>query len=454
MTSFSLGKFRRFHFVGIGGMGMSAVAEILKGRGFEVSGSDMTESPNLDNLRRSGIRISIGHQAKNLAQAQAVVVSSAIPANNPELAAARQQGLAVVHRSEVLAALMQNKTGITVCGTHGKSTTCAMLSTVLIESGADPTIILGARLPGLDGKNARLGGGDLVVAEADESDRSFLRFWPVHTIVTNIDNDHLDHYRDFRDLQQAFLEHMNRIPSNGVVAACLDDYGLSPLLKNVHTRLLTYGLKGEVDFSACKLGGNGFRLGYECLRRGQPLGRIELRVPGRHNLLNSLAAVALSLELEIPFQQVQRGLEAFRGVERRMQWKGERSGVWVLDDYGHHPTEIRAALAACRSFGRRVVVVYQPHRYSRTRMVASETERCFEDADQLFLMDIFAAGEEPIEGVDSGCLSEAIGRHREVTYVPDGTGLVRVLRKATARGDLLLTLGSGDVWKVGEEFLG
>lgn len=433
---------------------MSAIAAILNGAGFQVSGSDMADSANIENLRRSGVRTSIGHRAENLASAQVVVVSSAIPDHNPEIMAARQQGLAVIHRSEVLAALMRGKTGITVSGTHGKSTTSAMLSTVLIESGADPTVVLGARLPGLNGKNSRLGGADLVLAEADESDRSFLRFWPTHTIVTNIDNDHLDHYQDFRDLQNAFLEHMNRIPFYGVVVACQDDSGLLPLLKNVHTRLLTYGLKGEVDFSARKLGGSGFRLSYECLRRGRPLGRIELSVPGRHNLLNSLAAVALSLELEIPLRDVQRGLEAFGGVERRMQWKGERSGVWVLDDFGHHPTEIRATLAACRSMGRRLVVVYQPHRYTRTRLVADETERCFEDADELFLMDIYAAGEEPIEGVNSRRLCQAISRHRQVTYVPDGTDLAAMLRRRTNPGDLLVTLGSGDVWKVGEEFLG
>jgi UDP-N-acetylmuramate--alanine ligase len=447
-----LGNTRNLHFVGIGGIGMSGLAEILLQAGFRVSGSDLQNTSLVERLRQLGARIETGHQASNLQQADVVVFSSAVSRNNPELLAARQRGIPLLPRGELLAELMRFHLAITVAGTHGKTTTTSMISVLLAEARLDPTIVIGARHP-LLGSNAKLGKGRYFVAEADESDRSFLALHPIYSVVTNIDLDHMDQYRDLADLQDSFLEHMNRIPFYGRVIACLDDPYLRDILKKVHRPVLTYGTDAQSDIAAREVELHATGSTYKCYAGGRLLGRVELSVPGRHNLLNSLAAVAIGEILGIPFETVQRSLGSFQGAERRMQRKGERDGVLVMDDYGHHPTEVKATLAACKLLGRRLVVVYQPHRYSRTKALFAETASSFQEADLLYLMDIYAAGEEPVPGVNSEQLAELISGYRPADHISDRNRLLETLRAQTRPGDLLLTLGAGDVWKIGEEFL-
>jgi len=447
-----LGEVHRIHFVGIGGIGMSGIAEVLLEDGYEVSGSDLQESPILDQIRTLGGKVVIGHRASNIQGAQAVVYSSAVAEENPEVAAARQAGIPVVHRSDMLAELMRRKTTITIAGTHGKTTTTSMISLLLQGAGLDPTMIIGARLKAL-GSNARAGKSDFLVAEADESDRSFLKYRPIYTVVTNVDRDHMDTYRDLGDIQSAFLEHMNNVPFYGRVIACLDDPSLRSLLPRVTAPLVTYGFNAEAQVQIRDAEYVGFQSTYTCHCKGEALGRVKLSVPGWHNMSNSAAAVALGLQMKIPFETIQNALTAFRGAERRMEWKGEKNGVWVIDDYGHHPTEIRATLEACRLTGRRIVVVFQPHRYTRTRDLMGELATCFENANQLYLMDIYSAGEKPIEGIHGERLAQEVARYRQVDFVPDSKTLVKRLAEQTTAGDLLLTMGAGNVWRIGEEFL-
>jgi UDP-N-acetylmuramate--alanine ligase len=447
-----LGDARRLHFIGIGGIGMSGIAEILLEDGYEVSGSDLQDGPILDMLRNLGARISIGHRSSNIQNAQAIVYSTAVTPDNPELAAARQASIPIVHRSDLLFELMRRKITVTIAGTHGKTTTTSMISLLLQVARLDPTMVIGARLKAI-GSNARAGKGDYLVAEADESDRSFLKYRPVYAVVTNIDRDHMDTYRDLADIQNAFVEHMNSIPFYGCVIACLDDPNLRTLLGQVNGAVVTYGFHTEAQVQIRDPEYAGFQSSYSCYHKGELLGRVELHVPGWHNLSNSAAAVALGLQLKIPFPTIQQALKTFRGAERRMEWKGEKGQVWVIDDYGHHPTEIRATLEACRLTGRRIVVVFQPHRYTRTRDLMNELGTCFENAHRLYLMDIYSAGEKPIEGVTAVKLAEEIGRHRQVEYVADRTALLQLLGAELVPGDLLLTLGAGNVWTIGEDFL-
>ena len=447
-----LEEIKKIHFVGIGGIGMSGLAELLLRDGYEVSGSDLEDSELLERLRQMGARISIGHDAGSLQDAEAVVFSSAVPPDSPELVAAEDRQLPVISRGELLAQLMGKKKGITIAGTHGKTTTTSMIGLMMLEAGLEPTIVVGARFEAI-GSNARLGEGDWFVAEADESDRSFLRLSPVCSVVTNIGLDHMDEYRDLEDLQESFLEHMNKTSGEGLVVACGEDAHLAPILKKLHRRVVTYGLEPEADICARQLELSWERSSYDCYEQGNCLGRIELPVPGRHNVLNSLAAVAVGRYLEVPFEGIQRSLAAFRGVERRLQWKGEKGGVWVIDDYGHHPEEIRVTLEACKVGGRRTVVVFQPHRYTRTQHLMEEMSRCFADGDVLYLMDIYPAGEDPIAGVTSERLAKEILRHHPVRYIAEREELLAVLKKETKEGDLLLTLGAGNVWKIGESFL-
>ena len=446
------GPLGKIHFIGIGGAGMSGIAEIVLHYGYTVSGSDLNESPTTERLRSLGAHVACGHRRENLGDAEMVVFSSAVPQNNPEIAAARSRGLPVIHRAEMLARLMRPKKGITVSGTHGKTTTASMITLLLREGGLDPTAVIGAR-PKLLGGSALAGQGKFFVAEADESDRSFLQLAPLYSVITNIDLDHMDEFGSLADLQDAFLKHMNQVPPEGAVIACGDDPNLRSLLKKVHRPVITYGWEQKADVSAHRLEAGFPRSGYECLHQGRFLGRIELGIPGRHNVLNSLAAVATALLLEIPFAVIASSLKAFQGAERRMEYKGDRHRVRVMDDYGHHPSEIRATLQACRSAGRRLVVVFQPHRYSRTSYLMEELAACFEDADRLYLLDIYPAGESPIPGVSSRRLASEIRRHREVTYAADRETAVELLDKETIAGDLVVTLGAGDVWKVGEKFL-
>jgi UDP-N-acetylmuramate--alanine ligase len=348
---------------------------------------------------------------------------------------------------------MDLQKGISVAGTHGKTTTTAMIGLCLLEAGVDPTVVVGARFEAMK-SNARLGKGEWFVAEADESDRSFLQLSPFCAVVTNIDLDHMDEYRDLADLQGAFVEHLNRTRTEGLVVACRDDAGVTAILKKLHLRVVTYGLESGADICARRVELEWRQSSYDCYEGDSYLGRIQLGVPGQHNVLNSLAAVAVARQLiQAPFETIQSSLAAFQGVERRFQWKGKKESVWVVDDYGHHPAEIRATLKACKVGGRRIVVVFQPHRYTRTQYVMKELSQCFTDADVLYLMDIYPAGEVPITGVTSEYLAGEIGRHQPVRYLSGKEELLADLKEETRAGDLLITLGAGDIWKIGEAFL-
>lgn len=446
------GEIEHFHFIGIGGAGMSALAEVLLREGYRVSGSDAQDSSVLAHLRRLGATVYLGHAPSHLQGAEAVVYSSAIPDQNPELSEARRQDLPLVHRGELLAEVMRYQEGISIAGTHGKTTTTAMVGLVLQAAGLDPTVLVGARV-GAFGMNARVGRGRHLVAESDESDRSFLLLRPVHVVATNIDRDHLDEYSDLDDLKQAFLQHLQSVPFYGTVFLCRDDPNLRSLRKKVHRRVLTYGLRSKADLCARILELSAFQARYLCVYRGRELGQIRLQVGGKHNVLNSLAAVAVGLRLEAPFDAIQEGLGEFQGAARRLERKGERKGILVVDDYGHHPAEIQATLQACKSTRRRIVLVFQPHRFTRTAHLMQEFATCFGQADRLYLMDIYSAGETAIPGVSSRRLARLIRRHRQVTYVADMDTLLERLEAETVPGDLLLTMGAGNVWKVGEAFL-
>jgi UDP-N-acetylmuramate--alanine ligase len=448
----TFGHIRNFHFIGIGGTGMSALAELLLHQGFSVTGSDLQESSTTRYLQTLGAVISIGHDKDNLGLAETIVFSSAVPSDNPELIEAERRNVVRIHRSELLAELMRFKVGVTVSGTHGKTTTASMLSTVLLEANLDPTFAVGAKINKL-GSNARSGSGRYFIAEADESDKSFLNLRPVHTIVTNIDRDHMDHYSSIEDLRHYFAKHLESIPFFGKIVICLDDPNLISLLRSFHRPVVTYGLDSKADFSAVDYQSGLFSATYRLLMRGEAVEKIRLNVPGIHNVLNSLAVAALAVELQVPLSAISQGLERFGGVERRLERKGECRGVLVLDDYAHHPAEIGASLKACKESGRRILLVFQPHRYSRTKDLASELSECFEQADHLFLLDIYSAGEEAINGVNSEQLSKRIAENQEVTYVKSDKEMLTLLKDLTQPGDLVLTMGAGDVWKIGEAFL-
>ena len=445
-------QFRRVHFVGIGGVGMSGIAQVLAQRGWQVSGSDLVCSAAVSSLRSIGVRVSIGHSPDHLGDAQMVAFSSAVASDNPELQEARRRGIKVVHRADLLARIMAGGEGIAISGTHGKTTTTSMIGVLLVEAGLDPTILVGARAVDLGG-NARLGKGPWVVAEADESDGSFLKLRPRYAVITNVDRDHLDFYGGLEEIGDAFVAFMNLLPAVGRAVVCTDDSNLRRLLKNVHRPVVTYGTAPAADVWAEAVEWTSGGSSFGCVHRGDRLGRLRLNVPGRHNVLNSLAAVAVGLELEVPFEVIRRALGTFSGAERRLEFKGIREGVRVMDDYGHHPVEIRTTLDACRRMGRRVVVVFQPHRYTRTLHLRSELAECFQDADLLYLMDVYPAGEAPVAGGLGEDLYRAVGRRRQVCYQPQPDAMLRVLREDVMPGDLLLTLGAGNVWTIGENFL-
>jgi UDP-N-acetylmuramate--alanine ligase len=452
LTLNDFGGCRAFHFVGMGGVGMSALAGILLGRGLDVTGSDLADGPYLRRLRRLGATTFLGHSGGHLGNADAVVVSSAVSPGNPEVAAARERGIPVIHRSELLAELMRFRLGIAVAGSHGKTTTAAMIGHLLERAGWDPTVAVGASVPSLGG-NFRIGGGSHLVAEADESDRSLLRLNPVYSVVTNVDLDHTDQYRDVEDLATTFTDFMNRTSFYGAVVAFRDDPRLRSAVRNVHRRVVTYGTDRDADIRVGDIGEGAFGAEFT-LRRGQSwLGKVRLCVSGRHNIFNAAAAVAVGIVLGIHFESITASLEEFTGVERRLEVKGERNGVTVIDDYGHHPTEIRAAVAACRGRWQRILLVFQPHRYTRTLHLLERFADAFADADELFLVDIYGAGETPLPGVSSRLLAERVSAGRSVRYVPSRDELIAILRRESRPGDLLLTMGAGDVGEIGERFL-
>lgn len=448
-------KARRLHFVGIGGSGMSGIAEVLINLGYPVSGSDLSSTPVTRRLKRLGARVHKGHRAANLREADVVVTSTAVRRDNPEVVEARRRHIPVIPRAEMLAELMRLKYGVAVAGAHGKTTTTAMVAEVLTRGKLDPTVVIGGRVRKLR-SGAKLGRGDFMIAEADESDGSFLKMKPTVAVVTNIDREHLDHYRDLTDIQDAFVQFLSRVPFYGAAVVCLDDPNVRAILPQVDRKLITYGQTAEADVAAADVRVDGTGSRYAVVRDGETLGTIKLPVPGRHAVQNSLAAVAVGLELDVPFATIARALARFPGVDRRFQRVGEAFGATVIDDYGHHPTEIQAVLSAVReAFGSRTVVVFQPHRYSRTRALMEEFGRSFFLADLVIVTDVYAASETPIPGVDGHAVAEALRRHGHphVVHVGRLEDVPGVLEGRIGPGDVLLTLGAGDVWTVGDRLV-
>ena len=453
-------KIQHIHLVGIGGAGMSGIAEVLLTLGYKVTGSDQHRSETVRRLEELGGRIFIGHHESNVGDAQVVVVSSAVPASNPEVVAAHAKVIPVIPRAEMLAELMRLKYGVAIAGAHGKTTTTSMVAAVLAEGGLDPTIVIGGKVNAL-GSHARLGRGDLLVAEADESDGSFLRLSPAIVAVTNIDREHLDHYGTMERLQESFLEFINRIPFYGLAVLCADDEYIRKMLGQVIKRYQTYGLQEQAgspppDFRAGEIALRKWESEFRAYFRGKNLGPFRLSTPGVHNVSNALAAIAVGLELEVPVDLIRKGLAAFTGVERRFHLRGEKGGIMVVDDYGHHPTEIRATLlAAKQGWNRRLVVLFQPHRYTRTRDLADDFARAFDQADALFVTEIYPAGEAEISGVSGEKLCDAIraAGHPAVTWVDRKEALAERVLPSLRSGDLVITLGAGDIWKAGLDLL-
>jgi len=449
-------KYQQIHFVGIGGVGMSGIAEVLLNLGYRVTGSDQKRSELVERLERLGAKVFLGHEPSHLEGAHVVVYSSAVARDNVEVQVARQRGVPVIPRAEMLAELMRLKYGIAIAGTHGKTTTTSMVAAVLGAAGLDPTVVVGGRIHGL-GTNARLGRGEFLVAEADESDGSFLKLTPTIAVVTTVDAEHLDHYADLDAIRTAFLAFVNKVPFYGSAVLCLDQPNIQQMIPQIEKRVITYGLESGADLTARRLSFSGVQSQFEVLHRGRVLGSISIQVPGRHNVLNALAAVGVGLDLEAPFERIQQALGAFAGVQRRFQIRGEAAGVLVVDDYGHHPAEIHATLAAAKAgFDRRVITVFQPHRYSRTHALRQEFLTAFYQSDVLIVMDIYAAGEAPIPGVHARDLADGIRAHghREVLYMDgDRPGILNYLCESTRPGDLVLTLGAGDVGQLGAELL-
>jgi UDP-N-acetylmuramate--alanine ligase len=448
-------KIQKLHFIGIGGIGMSGIAELLLNLGYEVSGSDWRRSSVTDRLAALGGRIYIGHNAANVEGTNVVVISSAVRPDNIEVVEAKRLQIPVIPRAEMLAELMRLKYGVAIAGSHGKTTTTSMIATVLVNGGFDPTAVIGGRLNAF-GSNAKLGKGDFLVAEADESDGSFLKLSPAIAVITNIDREHLDYYANLEEIREAFTAFANKVPFYGAAVLCLDDASIQAIIPRIQRRIVTYGISSQAELVASHVEYKDFGSTCRIRHKGNPLGTLRLQIPGEHGILNSLAAVATGLELEIPFEKIAAALAQFQNADRRFQIKGKKRNTLVVDDYGHHPTEIIATLGAARhACDRRIVAVFQPHRYTRVRALAKDFARAFHNADILLVLPIYAAGEEPIPGVTAEALVEQIKKsgHRDVLYTPDFVRIQEILKDVIADGDLLLTLGAGDVWKAGEEFL-
>jgi UDP-N-acetylmuramate--alanine ligase len=449
------GRIKNIHFVGIGGIGMSGIAEVLLNLGYHISGSDTKETEVTRRLRSLGCEISYGHRKENLKQADVVVTSSAICQGNPEVEAAEERLVPVIPRAEMLAELMRMKIGIAIAGTHGKTTTTSLIATVLAAGGLDPTVVIGGRLNSI-GSNARLGQGEFLVAEADESDGSFLKLMPTIAVVTNIDPEHLDYYKGIDEIKETFLCFLDKIPFFGLAVLCLDHPNIQSLLPKVKKRFTTYGLTTQADFQAKEIVFEGLSTSFDVVHQHQEIGRLRLRMPGLHNVYNALATLATTFELDIPFNVVQEALRDFSGIQRRFQIKGEKKGILVVDDYGHHPVEIMATLKAARTgWGKRIIVVFQPHRYTRTQALFKDFLTAFYDADILILTDIYPAGEDRIEGVEARDLFEGLREygHKNVTYLADKKEIVEHLLRIIATGDLVITLGAGDIWQVSDELV-
>jgi UDP-N-acetylmuramate--alanine ligase len=458
------GRVRQIHFVGVGGIGMSGIAEILRSLDFEVSGSDLKGSDVTRRLEGLGVVAHLGHRAENVREADVVVISSAVNRENPEVVEARRRQIPVIQRAEMLAELMRLKHGVAIAGSHGKTTTTSLVATVLRAAGLDPTVVVGGKVNAL-GSNARLGQGDLLVAEADESDGSFLRLTPTIAVVTNIDPEHLDHYGTHEKLKQAFIEFVERVPFYGLGVLCLDHPHVQAILPKIDRRHVTYGTSAQADYRATNITYHGLETHFDAYRRHERLGSFVVRMPGAHNVLNTLAAIAVADELAVPLDVVRDALASFGGVQRRFTIVGEVGGVMTVDDYGHHPAEIEATLeAARRAFGspdaygtggRRIVVAFQPHRYSRTQMLMNDFARAFNRADKVLITEIYAAGEEPIAGISGATLAENVRAHghHDVTFVPTRAAVTDVLEREVRPGDLVIALGAGDINKCARELL-
>jgi UDP-N-acetylmuramate--alanine ligase len=449
---------RKLHFVGIGGIGMSGIAEILLDQGFKVSGSDRALSEVTERLQHLGASIFEGHRTNNIASdVDTVVYSSAVQPDNPEILEAQRRKIPIVRRAEMLAEVMRLKYGIGIAGTHGKTTTTSMTSLVLMEGGLDPTVIVGGKLSGLGGTNARLGRGEFIVVEADEYDRSFLSISPTIAVLTTLETDHLDCYRDLEDIKSAFIQFANKVPFYGFIVLCLDEPALLDIMPSLSKKkIITYGLNPQADVQAVDIRHKDNTTTYTIIRANKELGTITLQVPGKHNVQNSLGAIAVGLELGVPFEKIKSGIEKFAGVYRRWEKKGEVNGIAVYDDYAHHPTECRATLSGVKSgWRRRVVCVFQPHLYSRTRDFYEDFGKSFLLSDVLVVTDIYPAREEPIQGVTGELIMNAAKQfgHKDVHYVADKKQVPAFLKTIVKSGDIVITMGAGDIWKYGEEFL-
>jgi UDP-N-acetylmuramate--alanine ligase len=444
------------HLVGIGGIGMSGIAEVLLNLGYTVSGSDLKSSDLTRRLQSLGGQIFIGHSEHQIEGADVVVMSSAVSRNNPEVEAARKRSIPVIPRAEMLAELMRLKFSVAVAGAHGKTTTTSIISSVLAKGGFDPTVVIGGKLKSI-GSNAVLGTGEFIVAEADESDGSFLRYSPTIAVITNIDREHLDFYADLDEIRRVFLEFINRIPFYGLAVLCLDDEPVQDLIPKITKRCTTYGLNPQADFHAKDMEFEGLRSRFTVFFKDHRLGDVSLNLPGQHNVTNALASIAVGMELEIPFTVIRSALETHEGVQRRLEVKGEIAGVTIVDDYGHHPTEIKTTLLAARQCWpeKRLVVVFQPHRYTRTKALFDDFTRAFYQSDVLLVLPIYPAGEHPIEGVNAKALCDGISAHghRDVSFHNDFESAVSFLKSRLKAGDILLTLGAGNIWEVGMNVL-
>jgi len=445
------------HFVGIGGIGMSGIAELLVNLGYTVSGSDIKSSDITRHLMKLGVAVYDSHAEDQIQGADVVVVSSAVGVENPEVAAAYRSSIPVIPRAEMLAELMRLKYSVAVAGAHGKTSTTSIIAAVMAKGGLDPTVVIGGKLKSID-TNAFLGQGEFIVAEADESDGSFLKITPTIAVVTNIDREHLDYYKDLDTIKGVFLDFIDRVPFYGLSVLCLDNEPIQELIPKIKKRVTTYGMTTQADFQARNVTAEGLKSRFNLFHHGQELGEISLNLPGIHNVYNAMSSVAVGLELNIPFPVIKTALETVEGVQRRMEVKGESGGITVVDDYGHHPTEIKMTLQAARECwpDRRIVVVFQPHRYTRTRALFDEFTRGFYQSDLLFVLPIYAAGEAVIEGVDARHLCEGIQAHghKEAIFEEGIESAASRLKRTLKKGDVLLTLGAGDVWKVGEKILG
>jgi UDP-N-acetylmuramate--alanine ligase len=447
---------QHLHFAGIGGIGMSGIAEVLLNLGYTISGSDLKLSPTTERLSQLGARIYEGHNAENVAGAKALVVSSAVEESNPEVQEARRLQIPVIPRGELLAELMRLKYGIAVAGSHGKTTTTSMIATILSHAGVDPTVVVGGKVAAMGGTNARVGKSDFLVVEADESDGSFLKLSPIFAIVTNIDREHLDHYAEIGAIRAAFIEFVNKVPFYGAAILCLDDENVQSILPSVKRRTITYGRNSQADYQPGVQESGDFHSCFTLRSRSADLGEFHLNIAGEHNILNATAAIAVAIELHVEPDVIREGLRKFTGVGRRFEVRGVANGVTVVDDYGHHPTEIRATLAAAKSCCRgKMHVLFQPHRYSRTFHLLDDFARAFHQADRVLVLDIYAASEKPIEGVTAEALVDRMRQfgHRGADYAGSNDAGVEAIVEGVEPGDMILTLGAGSVSQLGDKIL-